>query len=139
LIAAMWFGAGVFLLIASTAAFRAVDDPTTAANVVGAMLTRWHYVALICPLLLLAFEWRRLRTAVIAVVFFAIVFATFQAIVDLRIRAMRMGSPVAISSLAPSSPVRVRFGVLHGLSSVLLLVEIVAAGVAVMAIERPES
>jgi hypothetical protein len=100
------------------------------------MLTRWHYIALAAPLLLLVLEWRRLRTAVIAIVFAAIVIATLQALVDLRIRAIRESSPVPVSSLALSNPLRRRFGRLHGVSSLLLLGEIVAAACAVGAIER---
>lgn len=126
-------------MLAASAAFRAAGDPATAADVVGAMLTRWHYLALAAPLLLLALEWRRLRTAVIVVVFAAIVIATLQALIDLRIRALRMQSDVPISSLPQRDPLRRRFGILHATSSMLLLGEVIGAACAVGAIERDDA
>jgi len=41
------------LAIAAPAAFRAAGSPTTAANVVGAMLDGWHYIAIALPVILL--------------------------------------------------------------------------------------
>jgi len=95
----------------------------SAANVVGAMLTRWHYIALAAPLLLVAIEWRRLRTAVIVIVFVAIVFATFEAMIDIRLHQMREANDMR------------RFGMLHGVASMLLLLQVMAAGAAVVANE----
>lgn len=126
MIAAIWFGGGVFLTLAAFAAFRAAGDPTTAGNVVGAMLTRWHYIALGAPLLLIAIEWKRMRTLVIVIVFAAIIFAAFEALVDIRLHAMRTSM----------SSDRRAFGMLHGISSMLLLGQVLAAGAAVGAIER---
>jgi len=123
-IAAFWFGAGLFLIIAASAAFRAAGDPVTAGNVVGAMLTRWHYIALGAPLLLLAIEWRRMRTAVIVIVFMAILFAAFESLIDIRIHAMRISGD------------RRFFGMLHGISSLLLIGQVLCAAGAVGAIER---
>jgi hypothetical protein len=123
-IAAFWFGAGVFLIIAASAAFRAAGDPITAGNVVGAMLTRWHYIALGAPLLLLAIEWRRMRTAVILIVFMAILFAALESLIDIRIHAMRISGD------------RRFFGLLHGISSLLLIGQVLAAAGAVGAIEK---
>lgn len=131
-IAALWFGAGVFLAaFAAPAAFRAASNPTEAANVVGAMLTRWHYLALLAPLILLVIQWSRPRAAAVIVLFIAVVLASAEALVDVRIRDLRMHSAISISALPPASPVRRRFGLLHGASSLLLLGQIVAAGVAI--------
>jgi hypothetical protein len=124
LIAAFWFGGGLFLIIAASAAFRAAGDPITAGNVVGAMLTRWHYIALAAPVLLLAIEWRKMRTAVILIVFVAIFFAAFEALIDIRIHAMRISGD------------RRFFGMLHGISSLLLIGQVLCAAGAVAAIER---
>lgn len=111
-------------MLAAVAAFRV--NPISAPDFVGAMLTRWHYIALGAPLLLVAIEWKRLRTMVVAVVFVAIVFAAFEALIDIRIHAMRM---------SPKMNRRV-FGMLHGVSSLLLLGQVVAAAAAVAAIEK---
>lgn len=117
--------------MAAPAAFRAAGSPTIAANVVGAMLAAWHYIAIALPLILLALEWRRARALMVIILFAGIVFGATQIVVDLRIRAIRESSIVPISSLSPTDPVRRRFGALHGMSSILLLAEIVVAAGAV--------
>lgn len=120
----------MFLILAANAAFRAAG-PTSAADVVGAMLVRWHYIALGIPLILFALELRRARPFIAALLFVAIVLAASQSFIDLRIRAIRASSPLPISSLDRGDPLRVRFGRLHGVSSVLLLVQTLAAAIVV--------
>jgi MbtH protein len=133
LIAALWFGSAVFLMLAASAAFRAAGNPTVAADVVGSMLTRWHYIALAAPLLLFALELRRLRPALLILLFTAILLAATQSFVDLRIRTMRTRSPVAISSLDRDHPTRRTFGMLHGWSMLLLAAQALAAAITVIA------
>jgi hypothetical protein len=96
------------------------------------MLAAWHYIALVLPLLLLALEWRRAGAVVMTVLSIAIVIAALQVITDLRIRAIRAASPVPITELAHSNPIRRRFGLLHGISSLLLLGQVALAGAAVV-------
>lgn len=136
LIAALWFGSAVFLMISASAAFRAAGNPTIAADVVGSMLTRWHYIALAAPLLLFVLELRRVRPLILLVLFTAVLLAASQSFVDLRIRSIRAATPAGVSNLDPEHPVRKRFGMLHGLSMVLLLSQAIAAGVIVMS--RPQ-
>ena len=132
LIASIWFGSALFLIaVAAPAAFTASANRTEAANVVGAMLTRWLYIALIAPLILLMFEWRRSRPLALVLLFAAVLLASSQALVDTRIRIIRMTSPVPVSDLAPSDPVRHRFGILHGISSLLLIGQVLVAGAVV--------
>lgn len=125
-------------MLAASAAFRAAPGATAAADVVGAMLARWHYVALAAPLLLFALELRRLRRLVLIVLFTALMLAAAQALVDLRIRTIRSMSPVAISSLDRNHPVRKRFGALHGASMLLLFLQTIAAAAVVGAREKRE-
>jgi len=127
LLESLWLGSGVFILIAAPAIFRAAGSPTVAANVVGAVLTRWHYISLLVPVLLLVLEWRNVRAPVVALLFAAIVLASAQALVDVRIRAIRASSTVAISDLPREDPVRRRFGMMHGISSLLLVAQVLAA------------
>jgi hypothetical protein len=61
--------------------------------------------------------------------------ALAQIAIDLRIHAIRAASPVPISLLAKTDPVRKHFGALHGLSSLLMLLQVVGAGV-VVAVEK---
>jgi hypothetical protein len=139
LIAALWFGSAVFLMLSASAAFRAAGNPTIAADVVGAMLTRWHYIALAAPLALFALELRRVRPLILIVLFSAVILAATQSFVDLRIRAIRAATPTGVSSLDPEHPVRRRFGVLHGLSMGLLLIHALAAAAVVVARRQEET
>ncbi len=108
-----------------------MPDASAAADVVGAMLQRWHYVALLAPLVLLALEWRRARAPVLVLLFVALTFAAAQAVTDVQIRLVRQRAIVPISSLDRESPLRRRFGVLHGISSMLLLLQVAAAAAVV--------
>lgn len=133
---ALWLGSGVFLMaIAAPAAFRMAPNSGVAGDIVGAMMSRWHYIALAAPLLLLFLDWRRGRVHVLAIVFVAIVFAAGQAAVDLRIRAMRNSSPIPIGQLDREDPLRRAFGRLHGLSSMLMLGQVICAALA-LALDR---
>jgi hypothetical protein len=118
--------------VAAPAAFRAAPTPTDAANVVGAMLTRWHYIALLMPLALLFIEWKRSRAVVLVLLFAAILLAAAQSLADMRIRRIRADAIVPISRLSPYDPARRQFGLLHGLSSLLLLGQAVAAAAVVV-------
>ena len=132
MIAGLWLGSAFFAIIAATAAFRAAGSATEAANVVGAMLVRWHYLALLAPLALIILEWKRAKARMQLVLFAAIVLASAQALADTRIRSIRQQSIVPISSLSPADPVRRRFGMLHGISSLLLVAQVAMAGAAVV-------
>ena len=120
----------MFILIAATAIFR-IGGPDT----VGAVLTRWHYIALLAPLALVFFEWRKQRSRVVLLLFLAVVIAAGEALLDVRIAAMRRDSPVPISSLSRNSSVRRRFGIMHGVSTLLLILDVIAAA-AVIAADR---
>jgi hypothetical protein len=130
MIAALWFGSGLFIVIAAAAVFRAAGP-----DAIGAILTRWHYIALIAPLALVFFEWRKQRTRMVLLLFIAILIAASESVLDVRIAAMRRDSPVPIRSLSRDSVVRRRFGMMHGMSTLLLIVDVVAAA-AVIAADR---
>jgi hypothetical protein len=133
LIAALWFGSAVFLMLAASAAFGAAPNATAAADIVGALLTRWHYIALGAPLALFALEFRNVRTWVLSVIFAGLMLAATQSFVDLRIRSIRMSLDQPVSSLPRDNPIRRSFGALHGISMLLLLSETIAAAIVVSA------
>lgn len=132
---AIWLGSGIFLILAAQAAFKVAASPTAAAAFVGALLGRWHYIALAAPIALLVLEWKRARSVVLVIIFAGVVFAALQVMVDLRIRSIRARSPVPISELSRQDPVRRQFGMLHGVSTLLLFAQIIAAGAA-LAVDR---
>lgn len=125
-------------MLAASAAFRVAPNATVAADVVGAMLSRWHYIALAAPIALFFIELTRVRRVVIVVTFAALLLAATQAVIDLRIRQIRNNSHIAISSLDSADPIRRRFGRLHGLSMMLLLAQAIAAAVVVGVRDRVE-
>lgn len=131
LVYALWLGGGAFMaFLAAPAAFSAAGDRVVAANVVGAMLDRWHYIALLAPLVLLIAEWRTTRlarTRIVVLLSLALVLASAQVFVDLRIRSMRFDSIIPISELPANSLVRREFGRLHGMSMALMLAQLLAA------------
>jgi hypothetical protein len=120
-------------MLATTAAFRSAPNPTAAADVVGAILARWHYIALGAPLILFALELRHPRKFVLIVLFAGIVLAAAQGFVDLKIRSIRNSASAPISELRREDPVRRRFGMLHGVSMMLLVLQTAAATGVVLA------
>lgn len=127
---AIWIGAGLTIaLIAAPSAFEAAPSRTIAASVVGAMLARWHYIALAAPAILLIAEWRSglTSTRLVVLLSLALLLGSAQAFADLEIRHIRESSIVPVSELPASSAVRRRFGMLHGVSTSIMLLQIVAA------------
>jgi hypothetical protein len=131
LISAIWLGSAVFLMLSAAAVFRAAPNATSAADVVGALLTRWHYIALAAPLLLFGLELRRVRPFILVLLFTSVILAAGQSFVDLRIRAIRMSTAVPVSSLPEGHTIRKTFGRLHGLSMFLLTLQALAAATVV--------
>ena len=127
---AIWIGAGLTIaLIAAPAAFDAAPSRTIAAAVVGAMLARWHYIALLAPAILLIIEWRQglANTRIVLLLSLALLLGSAQALADLEIRKIRESSIVPVSELPAESATRRRFGMLHGASTAIMLLQIVAA------------
>ncbi len=128
---AVWLGGGLYLgFLAAPAAFGAAGDPAVAANVVGAMLDRWHYIALLAPLVLLIAEWRTTRwarTRIVLLLSLALILASAQVFTDLKLRSMRFDAVIPISELPANSLTRREFGQLHGLSMSLMLAQLLAA------------
>lgn len=131
IVVALWLGGGVFLMaVAAPSAFRFAPDSLVAGTIVGAMLAKWRYASIFAPLVLLIAEWRRerlQRTAPVLVLVAAVMLASLQIFTDMKVHEMRAASPVAIGSLSKSDPVRKRFGMLHGISSSLMLAQLLLA------------
>lgn len=126
----VWFGGGVFLAAVGTpAAFAGAPDRVTAGSIAGMMLSRWHYVSLLAPALLLVLEFPEgfRRTTRIALLVVAIAAAAAQTGVDLKLRNMRANSAIGISNLPEGDPTRRTFGMLHGVSAGLFSIELLCA------------
>ncbi|HYM60687.1 MAG TPA: DUF4149 domain-containing protein [Thermoanaerobaculia bacterium] len=140
LILALWLGGGAALIaIAAPAAFKAAPTPTAAADVVGAMLARWHYLEILAPVIVLAIELIRSRPRQgirIVLLAAAVLLGSIQIGLDLQIRSIRENSPIPISLLSRDHPTRRRFGLFHGLSSLAMLLQVVTAAGVVVAEEE---
>jgi hypothetical protein len=141
LLLALWVGSGAFLIaVAAPVAFRWSPSSTIAADLVGAMLTRWHYIAILLPLLLLGVELRRnlprqrVRVVLLTI---AVLLAALQGFADLRVRALRRDTPIPISELPKDDPLRRHFGLLHGISALLMLSNVLV-GAAVIVLDRDD-
>ena len=141
LLLSCWIGGGIFLVaVAAPAAFRH-SSRSTAAEIVGAMLQVWHYMAIVVPLVLLVGELRRRngsRSGAILLLTGILLFASIEIAVDLRLHSIRRDLAVPMDSLSLSHPIRARFGRLHGISSSLLLLQLLA-GIGLLAYEQRES
>ncbi|MEO8218452.1 MAG: DUF4149 domain-containing protein [Acidobacteriota bacterium] len=129
LLLSLWLGGGLFLMFfAAPAAFRTAQNRTAAANMVGGMLSSWHYISIVVPLLFLLAVLRRPGSSFRALLLSAaLILGAAQIFADLHVRSIRARSPVAISELSPSDPARRHFGRFHALSSLLMLLQVVAA------------
>jgi uncharacterized membrane protein len=128
LLEAFWLGSAIFLMaVAAPAAFRAAGGPSSAADVVGAMLNRWHYIALAVPVVLLLLNLRAGRGSIVALLTIATFAAASQGMIDLKAQMIRAASVVPISSLAANDPTRRSFMMLHGLSMGVLLLQVILA------------
>lgn len=121
LLLSVWLGGGLFLaFVAAPAAFSAASTRDSAATIVGTMLSRWHWIAVLAPLvMLLSGRFRRKWPLVLIVV--AVVLANAQWLVDNRIQDLRASVEGSISELDETDSVRRRFGALHGVSMTLML------------------
>jgi hypothetical protein len=140
LIVALWLGGGLaIMLIGAPAAFAGSNDRTSAGAVVGFMLRRWHYIALFLPAALLIFEWRSdfQHTARVLFLAAAIVLGAAQTVVDAKIHRMRADTLTPISELAPTDPYRRSFGRLHAVSSLVMLLQVIAAGAVLWTLTGP--
>lgn len=132
---ALWVGGGLFMgLVAAPAAFSAAASPEAAARVVGEMLSRWHWIAVLAPLVVLLAPTFRRRWP-LALVVVAVVLANSQWMVDNRIQEVRASVEGSVSNLDKDDPVRRRFGALHGVSMTLLLGQLLC-GAGVIASDR---
>lgn len=135
LILAIWFGGGLALAaIAAPAAFKGSPDSAAAASIVTILLSQWHWIAISSPLVLLLTGDRRSRRVwqgMLLVLIMAGALAVSQAGLDHSVHKLRADSRIPISSLAKTDPVRKKFGMLHGASSMLMAFQILLAGIAI--------
>lgn len=147
LLIAMWLGAGVFFAaVVAPGAFEVLPTSELAGRIVGRTLSWLNISGTVLSLVLFASAWaarrrsatageRHLRLAemiALAVMWLATVATEFA--INKRIARLRMDHEVA--SLAPTDPVRIEFGMLHGASVIVFGVSLLAALIALLVIVR---
>lgn len=137
-IVALWLGGAVFFAAAVAPALFKVLTSSQAAAVVGKLLPILERSAMAVPALLVAAAWvvegaptgghARVRLVVLGVMLLVAAVGVF--VVTPQIAALRAQAGGDISSLAPGDPLRRSFGRMHGVSTLLLLTNLVLAAVA---------
>jgi len=126
---AFWFGGGLATFLATSAVFRRAPDRKVAGDLAGAILGRTGLARnLAVGLLLVAIAIGARGGAVAA----GIGCAVLQALAigaDLSTRKTRQDAGGSIDALPPGDPLRRRFAALHGVAMLVLLLQVLAAGV----------
>lgn len=121
---ALWIGASLFFAAVVTPALFAVSAPEDAARAVGRMLPRLDILTItltgLAAALLVRKSWP-MRLLLVGIILAA---ALSEFWVTPAVAAMREQAGAPISSLSKEDPLRKRFGMLHGLSSSLLVLRI---------------
>ncbi|MFZ3036506.1 MAG: DUF4149 domain-containing protein [Rugosibacter sp.] len=131
LIAAIWLGSQMAIgYIAAPVLFSKLADRALAGELAGAMFTVMAWVSIVCGgFLLLYLLLTHARRAAGLAVFWLVVGMLLMTIAGhfgLRTEMARLKQsalPLAISSMSSDNPLRVRFGLLHGVSSGLYLMQ----------------
>lgn len=121
---ALWFGGGLAMLVATRAIFAGAPDRPLAGRISGLVLLRYQLPRGMAAVALGASALLGTRGSATLLGLFAIVLQLVAAPVDNKLRALRFD----LAEAPPEDPRRRTFGALHGVSVLLLLAQIAAAG-----------
>ena len=125
---AVWFGSGIATVLATSAVFARAESRKAAGDIAGAILRRTNAlraVAAICFVLAALLGARGPATWLGGV---CIVLQLIAVPVDLATRKMRRDLGGSVDALEPGDPRRRRFGALHGIAMLLLLLQVMISG-----------
>jgi hypothetical protein len=126
---AFWFGGGIATFLATSAVFAKAEDRRVAGDFAGAILRRTNWgrnvAAFVMVFALLLPPYDRVSTAALV----CLVLQGVAVVADLLTRRARQKAGGSIDSLPPGDPRRRRFAALHGVAMLVLLLQVVAAGV----------
>ena len=125
---AVWFGGGIATVLATSAVFSRAESRKVAGDTAGAILRRTNVlraVAAICFVLAVLLGARGPATWLGAA---CVLLQLIAVPVDLATRKIRRDLGGSVDSLEPGDSRRRRFGALHGIAMLLLLLQVVISG-----------
>jgi hypothetical protein len=131
---AVWFGGGIATVLATSAVFARAESRKTAGDFAGAILRRTNGlrgIAAICFVVAVLLGARGAATWLGAI---CVGLQIVAIPVDFATRKIRREVGGSIDTLAASDPRRRRFGALHGVAMLLLVVQVVASAVGLAAL-----
>ena len=121
---ALWFGGGLAMLVATRAIFAAAPDRPLAGRISGAVLLRYQLLRGLSAVALGGSALLGVRGPATVLGLVGILLQLVSSPIDTRLRRLR----AALTDAPPDDPRRRTFGALHGVSVLLLLAQIAAAG-----------
>jgi hypothetical protein len=129
---ATWFGGGIATILATSAVFARAESRKTAGDFAGAILRRTNLLRNVAAVVFVASALLGARGASTWAGAVCVLMQLVAVPVDAATRKLRRDLGGNVDALAADDPRRSRFGALHGIAMLLLLVQIVAAGVAIL-------
>ena len=126
---AFWFGGGIATFLATSGVFARTKDRKLAGDLAGEILSRTGFARSIAflPALFPVTIGASDRATVMA--FFCALLQGVAVIVDELTRRARRAAEGGIDALPPGDPRHRRFAALHGVAMLVLLLQVLAAGV----------
>ena len=134
---AIWFGGGLAMLLATRAIFARAGSRALAGSISGEALLRFQLLRGFAAVLLGGSALLGGRGLATVLGLGCILFQLASSPVDTRLRKLRVELGGSTEGLAEGDPRRKQFGVLHGISVLLLLAQIALAAVAILLAARP--
>jgi hypothetical protein len=129
---AAWFGGGIATMLATSAVFARADSRKTAGDFAGAILRRTNFLRDIAAVVFVASAPFGARGAAFWAGAVCVLMQLVAIPVDLATRKLRRDLGGNVDALAADDARRRKFGALHGIAMLLLLLQIIAAGVGIV-------
>jgi len=129
---ASWFGGGIATMLATSAVFARAESRKVAGDFAGAILRRTNLLRGAAAALLVVSALLGARGAATWFGAACVLLQLAAVPVDAATRKLRRDLGGNIDALAANDPRRRRFGALHGVAMLLLLLQIVAAAVGIV-------
>jgi hypothetical protein len=126
---AFWFGGGLATFLATSAVFQRAPDRKVAGDLAGAILARTGLARSVAVALLVIAVLLGARGGAVDLGIGCAVLQALAVGADLETRKTRRAAGGSIDALPPGDPLRRRFAALHGVAMLVLLLQVLTAGV----------
>jgi len=126
---AFWFGGGLATFLATSAVFQRAPDRKVAGDLAGAILARTGLARSVAVALLVIAIALGARGGAVDLGIACAALQGLAVVADLLTRKARREAGGTIDALPPGDPLRRRFAALHGVAMLVLLLQVLAAGI----------